>query len=77
MGDIAAIGPCPATAFHCQGPSRFGTYEDAMTASSWHLSHSLLSPSLNIGLLMPHEVCDAVEDAYRSGAVPITSPQRA
>ena len=46
-----------------------------MTASSWHLSHSLLSPSLNIGLLMPHEVCDAVEDAYRSGAVPINAAE--
>jgi len=61
--------------FIAKALSRFGTYEDAMTASSWHLSHSLLSPSLNIGLLMPHEVCDAVEDAYRSGAVPINAAE--
>ena len=53
----------------------FGRYEDAMTSQSWHLAHSLLSPALNIGLLMPDEVCDAVEERYRDGRVPINSAE--
>jgi deoxyribodipyrimidine photolyase-related protein len=53
----------------------FGPYEDAMVADNWHLAHSLLSPSLNLGLLLPDEVCDAVEDAYRQGRVPINSAE--
>jgi deoxyribodipyrimidine photolyase-related protein len=54
---------------------RFGPYEDAMTTTSWHLTHTLLSPALNLGLLHPREVADAIEVAYRSGAVPIASAE--
>lgn len=54
---------------------RFGPHEDAMLTTSWHLAHTLLSPYLNIGLLLPGEVCDAAEAAYRSGAVPIASAE--
>jgi deoxyribodipyrimidine photolyase-related protein len=54
---------------------RFGPHEDAITESSWHLAHSLLSPALNIGLLLPGEVCDAVQAAYESGDVPIASAE--
>jgi deoxyribodipyrimidine photolyase-related protein len=53
----------------------FGPHEDAMTERSWHLAHSLLSPALNIGLLLPGEVCDRVEEAYRAGRVPIASAE--
>lgn len=53
----------------------FGPHEDAMTQRSWHLAHSLLSPALNLGLLLPAEVCDAVEAAYRQGSVPINSAE--
>jgi deoxyribodipyrimidine photolyase-related protein len=53
----------------------FGPHEDAMVESSWHLAHSLLSPYLNLGLLLPTEVCDRVEDAYRAGRVPINSAE--
>jgi deoxyribodipyrimidine photolyase-related protein len=53
----------------------FGPHEDAMTRHSWHLSHTLLSPYLNLGLLHPAEVCDAVEAAYRAGGVPIASAE--
>lgn len=53
----------------------FGPHEDAMLAGSWHLAHTLLSPYLNLGLLLPGEVCDAVEAAYRDGAVPIASAE--
>ena len=54
---------------------RFGPHEDALTEHSWHLAHSLLSPYLNLGLLLPGEVCDAVEAAYRAGRVPINSAE--
>lgn len=53
----------------------FGTYEDAMLSSDWHLAHSLLSPYLNLGLLLPGEVCNAVEAAYREGRIPINSAE--
>jgi deoxyribodipyrimidine photolyase-related protein len=54
---------------------RFGPHEDAITEESWHLAHSLLSPALNIGLLLPAEVCDAVAAAYVAGQVPIASAE--
>ncbi|MDX1450420.1 MAG: cryptochrome/photolyase family protein, partial [Acidimicrobiia bacterium] len=54
---------------------RFGPTEDAMMRNDWHLAHSLLSPYLNLGLLHPSEVCDRVEEEYRSGGVPINSAE--
>jgi len=51
----------------------FGPHQDAMTESSWHLAHSLLSPYLNLGLLFPDEVCDAAEKAWREGRAPLGS----
>jgi deoxyribodipyrimidine photolyase-related protein len=53
----------------------FGPHEDAMLSTSWHLAHTLLSPYLNLGLLLPGEVCDAVEAAYRRGDVPVASAE--
>ncbi len=53
----------------------FGPHEDAMTVHSWHLAHSMLSPYLNLGLLTPAEVCDAVQDAFDRGLVPIASAE--
>ena len=53
----------------------FGPHEDAMTTGSWHLAHSMLSPYLNIGLLTPREVCDAVDAEFRAGRVPIASAE--
>ncbi len=53
----------------------FGPHEDAMVERSWHLAHSVLSPYMNIGLLLPGEVCDAVQDAYDDGRVPIASAE--
>ena len=54
---------------------RFGPHQDAMLHDRWHMAHSLLSPYLNIGLLHPREVCDAVEAAYRRGDVEIASAE--
>lgn len=54
---------------------RFGPYEDASTKRNWHLAHSLLSPYLNLGLLMPDEVYTAAQEAYRRGRVPLQSAE--
>ena len=51
----------------------FGPYEDAMLGKEWKLAHSVLSSCLNIGLLHPSEVVDAVEVAYVNGDAPINS----
>ncbi|TVR29746.1 MAG: cryptochrome/photolyase family protein [Nitriliruptor sp.] len=53
----------------------FGAHQDAMVAGAWSLNHALLSHALNLGLLHPTEVCDAVEEAYRDGRVPINAAE--
>jgi len=53
----------------------FGEHEDAMLKSNWHLAHSLLSPYLNIGLLLPGEVVEAAQSAFRDGGVPLNSAE--
>ena len=44
-------------------------------SASGRFAFSLLSPALNLGLLLPDEVLDAAEAAYRSGAVPLASAE--
>ena len=44
-----------------------------MLGKEWKLAHSVLSSCLNIGLLHPSEVVDAVEVAYLNGDAPINS----
>lgn len=53
----------------------FGPYEDAMSQKSWHMAHSMLSPYLNLGLLLPGEVCDRVEQRYHENRVPLGSAE--
>ena len=53
----------------------FGDYQDAMKTGETFLFHSLIAPSLNLGLLSPHEVCSAVEDAWCKGRVPINAAE--
>ena len=53
----------------------FGPHEDAMLSTSWQMAHTLLSPYLNLGMLLPGEVCDEVEAAYRDGRIPIASAE--
>ncbi len=53
----------------------FGEHEDAMLDTNWHLAHSLLSPYLNNGLLLPGEVLDAAVQAFDEGRVPINSAE--
>ncbi len=54
---------------------RFGDEQDAMLAGDATLSHALISPYLNLGLLEPMEVCRAVEAEYRAGRVPINAAE--
>ncbi|MBN0046761.1 cryptochrome/photolyase family protein [Streptomyces actuosus] len=51
----------------------FGPHEDAMLAKDPVMSHSLLSSSLNLGLLDPAECVERAEHAWRSGRAPINS----
>ncbi len=53
----------------------FGPYQDAMLSGEWRLRHTLLSSSLNLGLLHPREVCDRIEIAYREGRAPLASAE--
>lgn len=54
---------------------RFGDEQDAMLEGEPYLSHSLLSPYLNLGLLGPMEVCRAAEEAWRAGRVPLAAAE--
>jgi deoxyribodipyrimidine photolyase-related protein len=67
----ASIAPCLIAFDH--GLPVFGPHEDAMLAAEWKLAHSVLSSSMNIGLLHPSEVVKAAEAAYRRGAAPLSS----
>ncbi|WP_405793881.1 cryptochrome/photolyase family protein [Streptomyces longwoodensis] len=51
----------------------FGPHEDAVLADDPVMSHSLLSSSLNLGLLDPLEVVTAAEEAWRAGKAPVNS----
>lgn len=51
----------------------FGRWEDAMLAGDPFMSHSLLSPALNLGLLDPADCVRAAEAAYREGHAPLAS----
>ncbi|SEJ89995.1 deoxyribodipyrimidine photolyase-related protein [Cribrihabitans marinus] len=54
---------------------RFGDYQDAMMRGERWLYHAVISPSLNIGLLDPLEVCRAAEEAWRAGDVPLNAAE--
>ncbi len=51
----------------------FGPHEDAMLSTEWKLAHSVLSSSLNLGLLHPRELVDAAVGSHRRGDAPINS----
>lgn len=54
---------------------RFGDYQDAMLDGQAYLYHAVLSPYMNIGLLTPLEVCDAVQKAFDAGDVPVNAAE--
>lgn len=53
--------------------AEFGPYEDAIVAEESVLHHSLLSPLLNIGLLLPMQVIEAAVQYAEEHAVPLNS----
>lgn len=59
--------------FIAQALAHFGDFQDAMVRGESRLFHSLLSPYMNCGLLLPAEVCDAAQAAYTAGKVPLNA----
>jgi deoxyribodipyrimidine photolyase-related protein len=53
----------------------FGTYEDAMVRQENFLFHSLLSPLLNTGLLVPGQVIDKALTIAEKNNIPINSTE--
>jgi deoxyribodipyrimidine photolyase-related protein len=53
----------------------FGTYQDAMLSTNWHLFHSRLSFALNSKLIDPLEVIQAAIKAWKSQNPPIEIQQ--
>ncbi|QQN73671.1 cryptochrome/photolyase family protein [Croceicoccus sp. YJ47] len=51
----------------------FGKYQDAMVHGEDDLFHSLLSTSINLGLLDPVAVCRRAEAAYDAGDAPLNA----
>jgi len=51
----------------------FGDYQDAMAEGEPTLFHSLISTSLNIGLIDPLAVCRAAEAEWRAGRAPLNA----
>ena len=51
----------------------FGSYQDAMVDEEWALAHSLLSMSINIGLIHPQEAVDRAVAAHEADAAPINA----
>jgi deoxyribodipyrimidine photolyase-related protein len=53
----------------------FGIYEDAILAENSILNHSLISPLINSGLLLPKEVLDKITSFAKEAAIPINSTE--
>ncbi len=53
----------------------FGTYQDAMLTNHKFLCHAVVSIYLNVGLLDPLAMCQAVEAEWRAGRVPLNSAE--
>jgi len=62
-----------ADAFFAQRLGKFGPYQDAMVHGSDDLYHSMLSTSINLGLIDPLELCRRAEKAYGDGKAPLNS----
>ncbi len=62
-----------ADAFFAERLTLFGDYQDAMIAGEDDLYHSLLSTSINLGLLDPLALCRRAETEYREGRAPLNS----
>ncbi|MGE3320446.1 MAG: cryptochrome/photolyase family protein [Candidatus Berkiella sp.] len=54
---------------------QFGEYQDVMIHNEAYLYHSLLSSYINLGLLLPLEICQLAQKAYEKGKVPLNSAE--
>ena len=62
-----------ADAFFARCLPRFGDYQDAMVDGEDALYHSLLSTSINLGLLDPLELCRRAEAEYDAERAPLNA----
>ena len=62
-----------ADAFFAERIEKFGPYQDAMVEGEDDLYHSMLSTSINLGLLDPLDLCRRAEKAYHDGNAPLNS----
>ena len=62
-----------ADVFFAERLAHFGPYQDAMLHGQDNLYHSMLSSSINLGLLDPLELCRRAEAAWREGRAPLNS----
>jgi deoxyribodipyrimidine photolyase-related protein len=53
--------------------AHFGDYEDAITTTHTRLFHSTLSPLINIGLLTPEQVLEAVVSYGKANHIPLNN----
>lgn len=62
-----------ADAFFAERIEKFGPYQDAMVHGEDDMFHSMLSTSINCGLLDPLELCQRAQQAYEDGRAPLNS----
>ncbi len=62
-----------ADAFFAERIECFGPYQDAMVHGQDDMFHSMLSTSINLGLLDPLELCERAQQAYKDGKAPLNS----
>ena len=55
--------------------SNFGAYEDAISTDYRFIFHSIISPSLNIGLITPNEIIDMTLDFIEESNIPLNSTE--
>jgi len=53
--------------------AHFGDYEDALSGRDPFLFHSVLSPTINLGLITPREVLDRALEHAEQGGIPLNS----
>ncbi len=58
-----------------KGLPKFGDFQDAMMGDERFLYHAIVGLYINVGLLDPLEVCQAVEEAWKTGDVPINAAE--
>ncbi len=52
---------------------RFGDYEDAILSNELFLHHSVLSPMVNVGLILPNDILDKTLSFSKTNKIPLNS----